>query len=114
MQFVPCDPVDGGKRFVEQQHARFTCKRARNRDTLLLSARQLRGPPRLQAVQVKAGDDFAMRLSCPNPAQAASRQRRAGVLCQPMINEARMQPVNRYSPQATSTVASPTPLTTTT
>jgi hypothetical protein len=28
-----------------------------------------------QAVQLKAGDDFAMRLSCPNPAQAASRQR---------------------------------------
>ena len=37
--------IDGGKRFVEQQHRRLASQRPRERDPLALAARQLVRPP---------------------------------------------------------------------
>ncbi len=40
LQLTPDGPVDGRKRFVEQQHGRFASQRASQRDTLAFAARQ--------------------------------------------------------------------------
>ena len=49
IELVPRHAVDGGERFVEQQHLRVARERAGDRDALLLAAGQRRRPPRLEA-----------------------------------------------------------------
>ena len=45
LQTPPHGAIDGGKRFVEQQHRRLARQRSRERDALTLAARQLVRPP---------------------------------------------------------------------